>query len=226
MKRMKPAHIGLAAAAALALVNGAEAQTADALLNKLVQKGVLTQSEADDLKKETDLGFAKAYQVKSGIPSWVTSFKIGGDLRGRMEGFYADPKDDFGNDLMKDRTRFRYRVRLGAVATLFDNLEAGFRITSSEPRENFGGDPISGNTTMQDNASYKFVFIDRAYGRWAPKWGDFSAATTIGKMENPFIVSGMVFDPDYAPEGAAQQFAFKLDDISTIRLNLGGFVLD
>ncbi len=225
-EQIKKAQIGIATLAALTLVQPGQAQSADALLDKLVEKGVLTSKEAKELREETDAGPAKSYQVKSGIPDWVNSLKISGDLRGRFEAFYASPEDADGNDLFKDRARFRYRARLGAVATLLDNFEAGIRLTSSEPNEGFGGDPISGNTTWANNGSYKFVYIDRAYGKWSPTWGAVALSTTIGKMENPFMISDLVFDADYSPEGIAQTLAFNINDQHSLKFTAAGFVLD
>src|SRR5688572_27009301 len=43
------------------------AQSSDALLNKLVAKGILTAQEADELKKESEAGFDKAYRSKTGL---------------------------------------------------------------------------------------------------------------------------------------------------------------
>jgi hypothetical protein len=65
-----------------------------------------------------------------------------------------------------DRSRFRYRIRPGIVATIKDNFEVGFRLTSSEAQGTFGGDPISGNTTFQDNAS-KVRWRLHSRGIWA-----------------------------------------------------------
>jgi hypothetical protein len=209
--------IGLAAFAAVK----SHAQSSDAIIDKLVDKGVLTVEEANELREEADKGFNSGYQVKSGLPDWVTTLRIGGDFRGRYEMFDSD------EPTFVDRHRFRYRVRPGIIATLKDNFEVGFRLTSSEAQGSFGGDPISGNSTFQDNASKKFVYIDLAYGKWAafnsPSW---NATFTVGKMENPFVFSDMVFDADYTPEGLAQQFGFSLHDNHQLKLNLGEFALD
>jgi hypothetical protein len=216
--------------AALTTVN-TSAQSADAIIDKLVDKGILTVDEAKELRDETEKGFGSAYQVKSGLPNWVTSLRIGGDFRGRYENFsaaddsyLASPNTD---DTFVDRHRFRYRVRPGIVATIRDNFEVGFRLTSSEAQGSFGGDPISGNTTFQDNASKKFIYIDLAYGKWtAFNNADWSLDLTVGKMENPFVFSDMVFDGDYTPEGLAQQFSFKVAEAHQVKLNLGQFALD
>jgi hypothetical protein len=200
----------------------AAAQSADALIDKLVEKGILTVKEGNQLREETDKDFTRAYSVKSGLPDWVTSFRINGDMRGRYEGFYA-PQAAF-----VDRSRLRYRLRAGFTATIQDALEVGFRLTSGEASGGFGGDPISGNTSLSDNGSKKFVYFDLAYGKWSPTINEqWSAATTFGKMENPYVFpSTMMFDKDYTPEGLAQEIVFRPDDRHTLRLVGGFFILD
>jgi hypothetical protein len=114
-----------------------------------------------------------------------------------------------------------------------DDVEAGFRQTSDEPSKsssdaskNAGGDPLSGNTTMTGNGSKKFIYIDQAYGKWSPLNDDgWTGSVTVGKMENPFTLSDLVFDPDYTPEGAALQLGYELNDQHTLRFNGGGFSL-
>ena len=140
----------------------------------------------------------------------------------RYENFTAE------NPAFADgRNRFRFRLRFGAVATLMDDFEAGFRLTSSEQQGTFGGDPISGNATFTDNASKKFIYIDQAYGKWSPLKGPhLSGSVTVGKMENPFVFSDMVFDQDYTPEGLAMQTAYRFNDAQTVQLIGGAFVLD
>ncbi|MFM1769310.1 MAG: hypothetical protein RJA22_1839 [Verrucomicrobiota bacterium] len=219
-------HRTLAVLAAGIFVSGlaasnSQAQSVDSLLDKLVDKGILTTSEAKDLRKQADEDFTRAYKSKSGMPEWVTSFKINGDFRGRFEQFQAED-DDF-----VQRNRWRYRLRLGAVATIQDNFEVGLRLTSSESTGSFGGDPISGNTSLQDNGSKKFIYIDQAYGKWGfLKSRDVNASLTIGKMENPFVFSEMVYDPDYTPEGLGLNATYRLSDEHQLKFNGGAFILD
>ena len=200
---------------------GVSAQSADAIIDKLVDKGILTVDEANELKEEADKGFTTGYQVKSGIPDWVTTLRIGGDFRARYDMIHAD------DPTFIDRHRFRYRIRPGIFATIKDNFDVGFRLTSGEQQGSFGGDPISGNVTEQDNGSKKFVFIDLVYGKWAAiNNSQWSASFTVGKMENPFVYSDMIFDGDYTPEGFAQQFSFNASDAHQIKFNLGQFFID
>src|SRR6266704_3962862 len=88
-----------------------KAQSADALIDKLVEKGILTVKEANDLREETEKNFSQAYSVKSGMPEWVSALKFNGDFRGRFEQNNAE------NPAYLTRNRFRYRVRLGITAT-------------------------------------------------------------------------------------------------------------
>lgn len=225
---------GLVATAGLSpMVQG---QSSDALLDKLVDKGVLTVKEANDLREESDKGFNQAYQVKSGMPDWVTSLKINGDFRGRYEnispnsGGVATAGGTTFDNYLADRNRFRYRMRLGVTALLQDQFEVGIRLTSSDPVTKGGGltqgDPISGNTTFNNNGSKKFIYLDLAYGKWTPiNDGDWTTAFTVGKMENPFTTSDMVFDGDYTPEGFAEQFGYNINSKHALKLNLGQFAI-
>jgi hypothetical protein len=203
----------------------AHAQSADALLDKLVQKGILTEEEAAELRDDSDQGFETAYQVKSGMPDWVTALKINGDFRGRAEGFIADHPG------WTDRTRFRYRIRLAVVANLLNDFEVGLRLASGDIDKasgiDQGIDPISTNQSLQNNASKKGVFLDQAYARWTPlHTGDFSGGLTFGKMSNPFDFSQLTFDSDYTPEGIAWNMSYFVSDQHSLDLNAGAFVLD
>jgi hypothetical protein len=205
-----------------ALQPAAVAQSSDALLKKLVEKGIITTKEAEELAKEAERDFTKAYQAKSGMPNWVTSLKFNGDFRPRYEGQWSD------NDLAVQRDRFRYRLRLGVTAALHDNFEIGMRLTSGDAPSGFStGNPLSGSTTFQDNGSRKGVFLDMAYAKWSPLNGpDLSGNFTVGKMENPFAFTQVMFDPDYNPEGVAAQLAYRLNDHHSLKLVGGGFALD
>jgi hypothetical protein len=202
----------------------AHSQSADALIDKLVEKGILTVKEANDLREETEKNFSQAYSVKSGMSDWVSALKFNGDFRGRYEGHYSE------NDNFVDRHRLRYRIRFGAVATLFDNLEVGLRLGSGDPVSGFSnnsGNPLSGSSTFQDNASRKFIYVDLAYGKWTVVNNSSGSATlSFGKIELPFAFTHIVFDPDYNPEGFAAQGALNLSDKHSLKFNGGVFVLD
>ena len=216
---------GLLAGGLLVTPAVAHAQSADALLDKLVQKGVLTLDEANELRDQSDKDFAKAYSVKSGMPDWVSSFRINGDFRGRFEGFYGDHAN------FVDRARWRYRLRAGFTAVMLDDFEVGFRFGSGDADNaasiNRGIDPISNNQSFQNNAGKKGLFLDTAYARWSPiNTGAWTGAFTFGKMENPLVSSDLWFDGDYTPEGLSEQFTYTLNSQHLLRLTGVQFVLD
>src|SRR5882762_2236386 len=109
MKKTKRSRTAALMLAANVFVLGACAQSSDALIDKLVEKGILTVKEANDLREETEKNFTQAYSVKSGMPEWVSALKFNGDFRGRFEQNNADADTTA-------RNRFRYRARFGVVA--------------------------------------------------------------------------------------------------------------
>jgi hypothetical protein len=215
---LKWAALATGVIAATACGQTAQAPSSDALLKKLMEKGILTTKEAEDLRQEAERGFAKSYQAKTGLPDWVTSLKFSGDFRTRYEGFYS------ANPTAVDRHRFQYRLRLGLTAVMRDRLELGLRLASAGDTP---GNPISSNQTLDNNASKKGLALDLVYGKWAPFKNDhWAASLTAGKMLNPFAFAPIVFDPDYTPEGLAEQFAYHLNSRHDLKLNLGQFVLE
>lgn len=212
------------AAALAALTPQVHAQSSDALIDKLVDKGILTVDEAKDLRNEADKDFKTAFQAKMGMPDFVTGYKISGDFRGRY-----DQINTSDNAHYVDRTRFRFRLRFGIVANIVDNMEVGFRLASGDTAQGTSnqGNPVSANSTMQNNGTKKNIWIDAAYAKWtAINNGEWLMAATLGKMDNPFAFTPMMFDPDYTPEGGAITGGYTINDQHTIAFNSGAFVLD
>jgi hypothetical protein len=149
-----------------------------------------------------------------------TSFRFRADLRGRFDGIYGSEPS------LTNRQRFRYRLRGGVLADLPRGFEAEVRLTSADETDPFGGDPISGNTSFENNASKKGIFIDLAYVRWTPQVGDRPLVLAFGKMNNPFDLSDMVFDGDYTPEGGALTLDVPLARGTALRFAAAGFQLD
>src|SRR5664279_5551512 len=113
------------ATALMVLSNQSHAQSSDALIDKLVDKGILTVKEAQELRDESDKGFTTAFQTKTGMPDWVTGYKFSGDFRGR----YDEVASTDGNQNFTQRNRFRYRLRVGVVVSMLDNMEVGLSLT-------------------------------------------------------------------------------------------------
>lgn len=223
LRKQTKAVLFAGAAAFAALVPQSHAQSGDALVDKLEQKGILSADEAKQLREENQRDFnnsltnriTPAFAKMTGMPDWVTGYKLSGDFRGRMDWQTTDAST------LADRIRLRYRLRVGLAVQMKDNMEVGFRLGSGD------GGPLSNNQTMAGNASKKAIYIDTAYGKWtAIKNDDLVLSATIGKMNQPFTFSSMVFDPDYTPEGGALESTYKLTDTQSIRFVGGGFILD
>ena len=226
------------AAALMALTPQTHAQSSvDALLNKLEQKGILSVDEAKELKAENATNsvddFNKALGAKFPIPDWITSYKLYGDFRGRYDDISAggpvNGASSFNGN--ENQIRFRYRLRAGLTINMKDDLQVGFRLGSDDAASSSnttgGGNPLSNNSTLQGNGSKKGIFVDAAYGKWtAINNGTWMMAGTIGKMDQPFQLSPMVFDSDYTPEGGALQGTLKINANNSLAFNGAAFVLN
>ena len=206
------------------------AQSADALINKLVEKGILSTKEANELRDEADQDFTHAYTIKTGMKDWVDSLKISGDVRVRYEGFFSDStfKNPGTTNVYKwlDANRFRYRLRFGAVADLKDNLEAGFQFASGQVTTS-GGNPLSPNQNFTGNGANNYLWINQAYGKWSPLQGPvWTASASVGKIENPFQFDEMVFDPNYTPTGVGVQLGTRLSSHHALKFYGGAFYLN
>jgi hypothetical protein len=175
----------------------------DLLLDKLVQKGVLSREEAAELRGEmAEFKEASNKQLaKEIVPKWTQNITMSGDMRLRTEHFWRDP----GTSNSKTRNRQRARLRVGAKAKVTDQLEAGFRLATGTNL-----DPVSTNQTAADIFDKKDLFIDQMYLKYATLGGPLEALPATvwtGKFENPFFYTPLIWDGDLTFEGAAVTIA-------------------
>ena len=120
------AKAALAALAAALITANGQTQPAELLVNKLVQKGILTESEAKELLSESTHTNAPP-PSKWKISDSIKSIGLYGDVRFRYEHRSADNAPGSGESgSTYERDRFRYAVRIGrqlnqAVDTRGDN---------------------------------------------------------------------------------------------------------
>jgi hypothetical protein len=225
---------GLAAALLFIVAMPRAFAQADALVDMLQKKGMLTQREANEVKEQTFKEIREQMPgTKIQLGGWLDEIKLYGDMRLRYEQFWdrrvqqtpsATVLWSPGTVNEQDRTRYRYRLRFGLEAKAGDWI-GGFRLASGDA----GGptaDPISTNTTMTNWASKKNINIDMAYIKYTPSYvtlGDLSM--TVGKMENTFWETDMVYDGDLTPEGFAEQYKYKFGDRYSVFANLGQWVI-
>jgi len=223
----------LMATACLAVSVSAQNQTpppantqADALINKLVQKGILTDKEAKDIVAETSTN--SNYASLASASKWklnnaIKGIELFGDLRFRYEyRAVENPSLGLSGSSNRDyyRERFRYAFRLGLRGDLFDDFYYGLRLeTSANPRSpwlTFGDDTASTPSAKNSDG----VNVGQAYLGWRPtSWYEM----TVGKMPMPLVVTPMIWDSDINPEGAVEKFKTTFGPVDVFA-NFGQFL--
>lgn len=207
--------------AALCLLSGvrteARANEIDVLVDKLVQKKVLTPNEGKIILEETKIEVNKqnAEAKNDMIPKWVQTFKWNGDFRLRNE-WRQNP--GIVPNLAGDN-RLRFRARVGFTTDINKETLFGFRLASGSAT-----DSTSTNQTMGTMFTSKYIGIDRAYIEYRPTWLAKNLKLIGGKMPNPLWVTDMIWDEDVNPEGIALQYEYPLMKDLNLFANLGGFV--
>ena len=127
----------------------AAATSVDALIEKLVDKGILTKVEARELKMEiaSDTKAISDDMAKSQIPEWVQNTKVKGDVRVRYQ--YERQKND-----AEARSRGRVRLRLGLDSKINEQWNVGAGLASSEV------EAASADNAVDDSRSTNMSFTD------------------------------------------------------------------
>ena len=189
----------LTLAACLLFVGMAVAGENNQLIDKLVEKNILTASEAAELQGSI-------------VPSWVEKIKLGGDLRLRHDTQWRDEGTD---KYHRDRERFRLRLKMTAITS--ETTEIGIRLASGAGEQN------TTNQSFDEHARGKDIFIDQAYLNWQAT--DF-LKIAAGKHGNPLFTSSLVWDPDVNPEGVSESLTFKMSDNAKLFFNLGQWTIE
>src|SRR6478609_1871476 len=188
------------------------AQDAGALLDLLVKKKLITDQEAEEVRGELIKESAETSAGKWKLSTPITEIELYGDVRLRYNydggetksrGPTAGPAPNgiAGADDWQERSRERYRLRLGLRGTLMDDWFFGLRFeTSTNPR--------STNVTFEDDAgpfgkASDTIGVGQAYLGYS---GFRDIRLTAGKMPNPLVTTLMVWDADINPEGLAEQW--------------------
>ena len=234
-------------------VRQASAGEMDVLVDKLVDKGVLTPSEAQIVVDETKVQCAKdlANGESPSAPDWTQRIKVSGDVRFRTQydsgkGYTAGPagiapffppniatNNGSGGSIEDYRLRERVRARIGLEAQINDYTYAGVRIMGGSTNSNTGNDTLS-------------QYFSKFPVEWDQYWIRFEAPKQytayyndlklwLGKMPNPMQTTELMWDSNITPGGVAIQYTspdINLSRISSlvpninIYSNLGSFVLD
>ena len=190
----------------------------DILLQKLVEKGVLTGAEAQQVKIETQEQVKKeiATGKSASLPSWVQNIKLKGDFRLRGQNKH----EKAANNYNKDTTIGRIRLRLGLEGKVNEKLFAGVGIATGS------GDPRSTNVTLGDSNLKKGVVLDYAYAKYSPlSWLNLVGGKMLLK-DTLWEPTDLIWDTDITPEGAAISFNKKLGSNAEFFMNTAALIVD
>jgi opacity protein-like surface antigen len=209
----------------LFISNAAFASEVDVLLKKLVEKGILNASEAQEIKTETNEEVAKVeaqkmddYKklAKDNMPDWVKNTKLKGDFRLR----YQHKHEKADNNFAKDTDLGRIRLRLGLESQVNDKLLAGAGIASGS------GDPRSTNISFGGYNEKKTVVLDYAYAKYSPLAWLTIVGGKMGLGDTLWEPTDLIWDTDITPEGGVAQLTTKLGSNATFFLKSGVLVVD
>ncbi len=138
------------------------------------------------------------------------------DFRFRIEQDWDSHKSD--GTLRDDRTRLRYRARLGATYKFKDWVSFGMRIRTGQPEKQ--QDP---HLTLGDQFSSAPIAFDKLYAAFKYDW----FAGWVGKNSFPFEKQNELFWCDNVnPEGISLsgKFNFENEFVQSLKVNTGHFI--
>lgn len=150
----------------------------------------------------------------------------------------------------QDRNRFRVRVRFGAELDMGENLTAGVRVATGENNSPVSTNQTVGlaNQGQGGNFSRYAIWLDRAFLRYdlGPRpWlkqelestgkkvagpvrersrpTDWGVSLWVGRFDNPFFGTSLIWDDDLGFDGVAMQAHYEVLEGVTPFLTVGGF---
>lgn len=182
------------------------------------------QKIRDELKQEVLAAAKKEGWIQvDAAPEWTRRLSFSGDMMLRQQAELYDDRnydqtpnfqainsdkplnvlaDPFILPILnttKDRQALRLRARLGMQATIADNMDANFRLTTGNTSS-----PVSSNQTLGSDFAKVNFLLDRASLRYRPT----SNLTLLGgRMANPWLAAtDLVWDKDVSFDGWASQY--------------------
>ena len=186
----------------------------DMLVDKLVEKGVLTKKDGDLIlsvqklkKKKRTRKSSRHWRCRSlsKTPSSRAIFGCATSIATK-----TTTKDD-------ERNRGRYRFRLGMVTKVNEKVNVGFGLASG------GSDPRSTNQTFGNSFETPDIRLDYAYASYKPfEW----LRLVGGQFENPlWMPSGWIWDSDIRPQGVSASLNRTVGSVELF-MNNGFWVID
>lgn len=168
------------------------------------------------------------------LPDWADRFKLFADIRTRYQGdFFNDGNDNTGAfpnfnaintgapfdvagtqfspqlNVDQDRQRVRLRLRLGLNADMGDGFTGGLRIATGDSNS-----PTSTNQSLGSsggNFSKYAIWLDRAFLKYEiGGLPDKNLSLSLGRFDNPFFSTDLVWDEDLGFDGVALQAKYPI----------------
>jgi hypothetical protein len=197
-------------------VSSVHAGEVDLLIQKLVEKNVLSANEAQILLDDTRQEVAKqnAQAKNDAIPAWVQTIKMKGDLRLR---FQSEDKDVSS----QTRNRARIRYRLGIEAKPNAQFTVGAGLASG------GTDARSTNETLDDAFQTDGINLDYAWGEYKPNTSLSMIGGKYHAKDKGYLwyTTDMMWDSDIMQEGASVHLDLNNVLMGDVFMNAGYWVL-
>ncbi|MDP7557780.1 MAG: putative porin, partial [Nitrospinaceae bacterium] len=184
------------------------------LVSAVGTAGAITQEELEVMREKVE-AHDRSLQILDRL-HWF------GDLRLRYEHNNRDNANSTANDGDSpfDTQRGRVRLRLGAKAHLYKDLDLLFRVSTGNTAA------TSGNQTLGGTSGKKEIDADLLYASFRPSFWNIHGLTLEGGIvNNQFMTSEVVWDEDVTLEGITEQFETQYGNTS-LKLVLGQYVLE
>ncbi|HEY8965465.1 MAG TPA: hypothetical protein VIM58_03420, partial [Candidatus Methylacidiphilales bacterium] len=227
-----------------ALSVSAMAQDSGPLLDALVKKGVLSDSEAEDIRVNLVKEYNSTSAGKLQISSFVKNLQLFGDARLRYEWQDVQtPRTGAGAGGIVDtfNNRYRYRLRAGATYTYDSHWSATVRLETGANNDSANAD--WGNY-WDKNGTQDAIRVGQLYLTYRTKFELFDSTSTVadgksfktltdpgvsvgsttilGRQPKSILLSDAFFFSDLNPEGLSQEFTFDNVGIDGLSFALRG----
>jgi hypothetical protein len=183
------------------------------------------------------------------VPEWVKRLHLTGDIRVRFEDDMFPSGNAVGSfinfnaintgsainvagapqipqfNVNQERERFRLRLRIGAGIDLGENFTAGVRVATGSDDNPVTENQTLGGASGQGGYFAKYqVWLDRAFLRY--EYGgtpDEDASLTVGRFDNPFFNTSMMWSNDLAFDGIVAKGNYTVIPGVTPFLTMGAF---
>ncbi len=180
------------------------------------------------------------WAAPNSMPAWARKVRLFGDVRARYEFIaFPDGNDNTGAfpdfnaintgrpfdvagyvfspqlNTDQDRQRPRLRVRVGGEVTLAEGFSMGLRVATGNDNS-----PVSTNQSLGaasgqgGNFSKYAIWLDRGYIRYEGGDSERGVRLSVGRFDNPFFSSEVMWDDDIGFDGFAVEGRYRIGPVT------------